>query len=85
MVTEDVTLIAEFELDGDETSVENIKESSIIVYVRDRVIYVEGIEEDYHVLDAAGRLIYSGSDAALALPRGVYVVVVGDEVENVVL
>ena len=72
-----------FELDG--TPVEDVDESSMMIYVQDGTLYVEGAETDYHVLDAAGRLIYSGRDAQLSLPRGVYVVVVGDEVEKVVI
>ena len=84
VVTEDVELMAEFEEDG-KTLVDNVDESSVMIYVQNGVIYVEGAETDYHVLDAAGRLIYSGRDAQLSLPRGVYVVVGGDEVEKVVL
>jgi hypothetical protein len=83
VVTEYVELIARFELD--ETPVDNVYESSVIIYVQDAMVHVEGAETDYHVLDAAGRLIYTGRDAVLSLPRGVYVVVVGDEVEKVVL
>ena len=82
-VTEDITLTVEFGLDG--TPVDNVDESSVMIYVQNGVIYVEGAETDYHVLDAAGRLIYSGRDAQLSLPRGVYVVVVGGEVEKVVI
>jgi hypothetical protein len=83
VVVEDIELRAEFELDG--TPVDNVDESSVMIYVQNGVIYVEGAETDYHVLDAAGRLIYLGRDAQLLLPRGVYVVVVGDEVEKVVI
>ena len=82
-VTEDITLTVEFGLDG--TPVDNVDESSVMIYVQNGVIYVEGAETDYHVLDAAGRLIYTGRDAVLSLPRGVYVVVVGGEVEKVVI
>jgi hypothetical protein len=48
-------------------------------------LHVEGAETDYYVLDMAGRLIYSGRDTELQLPRGVYVVNVGGEVQKVVL
>ncbi len=78
----DVELYAYFKAS---TDVENSRITSAVVYSNNGVLYVDGAEADYHVLDAAGRLVYSGSDAALALPRGVYVVVVGDEVEKVVL
>ena len=64
---------------------DNVDELSVMIYVQNGVIYVEGAETDYYVLDAAGRLIYSGRDAQLSLPRGVYVVVVGGEVEKVVI
>ena len=84
VVTEDVELMAKFEED-DKTMDDNVDESSVIVYVQDGVIYIEGAETDYHVLDAAGRLIYSGRDAQLSLPRGVYAIAVGGEVEKVVI
>ena len=83
VVVEDIELRAEFELAG--TPVDNVDESSVMIYVQNGVIYVEGAETDYHVLDATGRLIYTGRDAVLSLPCGVYVVVVGDEVEKVVI
>ena len=35
--------------------------------------------------DVNGRLIYSGRESALSLPRGVYVVNVGGEVQKVVI
>ncbi|MBQ8722232.1 MAG: leucine-rich repeat protein [Paludibacteraceae bacterium] len=84
VVTEDVELMAEFEED-DKTMDDNVDESSVIVYVQDGVFYIEGADADYNVFDASGRLIYSGRDAQLSLPRGVYVIVVGGEVEKVVI
>ena len=84
VVTEDVELMAEFEED-DKTMDDNVDESSVIVYVQDGVIYIEGADADYNVFDASGQLIYTGRDAQLQLPRGVYVIAVGGEVEKVVI
>ncbi|MBO5085610.1 MAG: hypothetical protein J6A44_03885, partial [Paludibacteraceae bacterium] len=84
VVTEEVELMAEFEED-DKTMDDNVDESSVIVYVQDGVIYIEGADADYNVFDASGRLIYTGRDAQLSLPRGVYMIAVGGEVEKVVL
>ena len=81
---DDVELYAYFVIET-ETDVENSRITSAEVYSNNGMLHVEGAEEDYHVLDAAGRSVYSGCDAAVSLPRGVYVVVVGDEVEKVVL
>ena len=67
------------------TGLENSVISSANVYGNNGTLYVEGAETDYHVLDAAGRLVYSGRESALSLPRGVYVVNVGGEVQKVVL
>ena len=80
---EDVELYAYFRVAG--TGLENSVISSANVYGNNGVLYVEGAETDYYVLDAAGRLIYTGRDAQLQLPRGVYVVAVGGEVQKVVL
>lgn len=66
-------------------NVENSLISSANVYVNNGVLYVECAESDYQVLDAAGRLIYSGCEAEVRLPRGVYVVCVDGEVQKVIL
>ena len=81
---EDVELYAYFRVAGT-TNVETSVISSASVYGSNGVLYVEGAETDYYVLDAVGRLIYTGRDAQLQLPRGVYVVAVGGEVQKVVL
>ena len=83
LVTEDMTITAEFRVAG--TGLENSVILSASVYGNNGVLYVEGAETDYHVLDASGRLIYSGRDAQLHLPRGVYVIAVGGEVQKVVI
>ena len=82
VITEDLTLTAEFALD--ETPVEDTEESSVIVYVHDGMVYVEGVEEDYHVLDAMGRLVYKGHESILLLPRGVYVIRIGNEEQKII-
>ena len=79
----DVELYAHFQVKG--TGLENSVISSANVYSRNGILHVEGAENDYYVLDMAGRLIYSGRDTELQLPRGVYVVNVGGEVQKVVL
>ena len=84
-VMEDMTITAEFAPIGTETFVENLDGSTINIYSNNGVLYVDGLLADYQVFDVNGRLIYTGCDAMLSLPRGVYVVVVGDEVEKVVL
>ena len=80
----DVELYAYFRVD-ETTNVESSMILSVNVYGSNGVLYVEGVETDYHVLDAAGRLIYTGRNAQLSLPRGVYVIAVGGEVEKIVL
>ena len=84
-LTEDTELYARFRIESEITNVETSKISVAEVYSRDGVLYVEGAESDYHVLDMAGRLIYSGRQSALNLPRGVYLVTIAGEVEKVVL
>ena len=67
------------------TSIENAENANVAIYSVGGVLYVDGLSADYQVFDINGRLVYSGRDAVLLLPRGVYVVVVGDEVEKIVL
>ena len=83
IVTEDIILSAEFELD--ETPVENVEIISANIYSSNGKLHVEGAETDYYVLDMAGRLIYSGRDAEVQLPRGVYLVTIKGEVQKIVL
>ncbi|MBR5823553.1 MAG: leucine-rich repeat domain-containing protein [Paludibacteraceae bacterium] len=83
VVTENIKLNATFELD--ETPVENVQITSANVYSRDGKLHVEGAETDYYILDMSGRLVYSGRDAQLQLPRGVYVVNIAGEVQKVII
>ena len=64
---------------------ENSVISSANVYGGNGIFYVENAETDYYVLDAAGRLIYTGRNAQLQLPHGVYVIAIGGEVQKVVI
>ena len=57
----------------------------MVVYTQGGMIYVEGVETDYNIFDAFGRLIYTGRESVLSLPRGVYVVAIGDKIKKVVL
>ena len=79
----DVELYAYFQIKG--TGLENSVISSANVYANNGVLYVDGAETDYHILDMSGRLIYSGRDTQVQLPRGVYVVSVNGEIQKVVL
>lgn len=81
-VQSDLIIIAQYE---EITNVENAVEERVAIYVIDGVLHIEDVDKDYRVLDAVGRLIYSGRESVLSLPCGVYVVVVGDVVEKVVL
>ncbi|MBR4154991.1 MAG: leucine-rich repeat domain-containing protein [Paludibacteraceae bacterium] len=82
-VTEDMTITAEFA--KEEVNVENIQITSANIYSRNGKLHVEGAETDYYILDMSGRLIYSGRDTQVQLPRGVYVVSVNGELQKVVL
>ena len=87
ILTEDTKLYAYFRIaqGGNPVDIETSKISSANVYANGGVLYVEGATSDYHVLDAAGRLVYSGSQTVLTLPRGIYLVTINGEVEKIVL
>lgn len=72
-------------VDNMPTDVENTDALSVVVYTQGGLLYVEGVETDYNVFDSTGKLIYTGRDAQLSLPRGVYMITVGGEVEKVVI
>ena len=85
-LTEDIEIYARFRISKNtEVNLETSKIKSANVYSRDGKLHVEGAETDYYVLDMAGRLIYSGRDAEVQLPRGVYLVTIKGEVQKIVL
>ena len=83
-LTEDIELYAYFKV-ADATNIETSKISSANIYTTNGTLHIEGATENYHILDAAGRLIYSGNTTTLQLPRGIYLVTMGGEVEKIVL
>ena len=70
---------------GEDTSIENAENANVAIYSVGGMLYVDGLSADYQVFDVNGRLVYSGRESALSLPRGVYVVAIGGEVEKVVI
>ncbi len=83
-LTEDIELYAYFKV-ADATNVETSKISSANIYTTNGTLHIEGATENYHILDAAGRLIYSGNATTLTLPRGIYLVTINGEVEKIAL
>ena len=83
-LTEDIELYAYFKV-AEATNLETSKISSANIYTTNGTLHIEGATENYHILDAAGRLIYSGNATTLTLPRGIYLVTMGGEVEKIVL
>ena len=83
-ITENTELYAYFKV-AEATNVETSKISSANIYTTNGTLHIEGATSDYHILDAAGRLIYSGNATTLTLPRGIYLVTINGEVEKIVL
>ena len=79
---DNVELYAYFKV-ADATNVETSKISSANIYTTNGTLHIEGATENYHILDAAGRLIYSGNATTLTLPRGIYLITMGGEVEKI--
>jgi uncharacterized repeat protein (TIGR02543 family) len=86
-LTEDTEIYARFtmSIEGPTTDIENSKISSANVYSRNNTLYVENTTEKYFVLDASGRLIYSGNKNSITLPSGVYFVTINGMVQKVIL
>ena len=86
-LTENTELYAYFQIaqGGNPVNLETSKISSANIYTTNGTLHIEGATENYHILDAAGRLIYSGNASTLTLPRGIYLVTMGSEVEKIVL
>jgi hypothetical protein len=67
------------------TNVENIGITSAKVYIEDGILIVEGTTKDCYVYDMLGRTLYAGRDTRLYLATGVYVVQIGNEIQQVVM
>ena len=87
VLTEDTKLYAYFKIaqGGNPVNLETSKISSANIYTTNGTLHIEDATTDYHILDAAGRLIYSGNASTLTLPRGIYLVTINGEVEKIVL
>ena len=87
VLPEDTKLYAYFKMSSGENPVnlETSKIQSANVYTNNGILHVEGAETNYHVLDAAGRLIYSGNASTLSLPRGIYLITINGETQKIVL
>ena len=81
---ENIELYAYFKV-AEATNLETSKISSANIYTTNGTLHIEGATGNYHILDAAGRLIYFGNASTLTLPRGIYLVTMGGEVEKIVL
>jgi hypothetical protein len=86
-LTENIEVYARFQMaqGGTPVDLETSKISSANIYTTNGTLHIEGATENYHILDAAGRLIYSGNATTLTLPRGIYLVTINGEVEKIVL
>ena len=78
-----IVAVPEFNEDG--TGVENFESVDVVIYSQGGVLYIEGLNSDYRLFDATGKLIYSGCDAQLSLPRGMYLLNVGDKTYKVAM
>lgn len=85
VVTQNITLAAEFMFKEEQTNIESVENDKCVVYYENGVIRVNNGGKEYYVYDAVGKLVYSGTKISIVLPRGVYMIVVGDEVEKVVI
>ena len=82
-VTDDTTITAEFRVAS--TPVENTTDSNIQIFTTNNTLHIEGAQTDYHILDVAGRLIYSGNATTLTLPRGIYLITIAGETQKIIL
>jgi hypothetical protein len=80
----DVELIANFRLEETLVDIE-FTESDVVVYVRDNVLYIENIAINYQLYDIFGRKLYDGLEGAVKLMRGVYLIVIGNEVVKIIV
>jgi hypothetical protein len=62
-----------------------IQTQKMIVYTHNQTLYVEGIKDDYYVLDMTGNVVYYGQSSVVPLPYGVYMIVADGERHKVMI
>lgn len=62
-----------------------IQTQKMIVYTHNQTLYVEGIKDDYYVLDMIGNVVYYGQSSVVPLPYGVYMIVADGERHKVMI
>ena len=65
--------------------IDGIEGDNVVIYTQNGVLYVEGINSDYHLFDATGKLIYTGKDAQMTLPKGIYLLNVEGKIYKVAM
>lgn len=65
--------------------VSNAPISDANIYAVDGQLHVDGVVDNYKVYDFSGHLIYEGNNPSLNLAKGIYIIVVGDKTQKVVL
>lgn len=74
IVTEDIELVAEFRAISIGTDINDTQTQKMRIYTKKQTLYVEGIENEYYVFNATGKVIYYGKSPMITLPCGVYIV-----------
>ncbi|MBR5189929.1 MAG: leucine-rich repeat domain-containing protein, partial [Paludibacteraceae bacterium] len=83
VITKDIELSAIFE--HIDTSTENILDNQTNIHSNNGVLHILGETIDYQILDISGRLIYRGNQATLPLPRGIYLIIIENKAQKIVL
>ncbi|WP_366944475.1 leucine-rich repeat protein [uncultured Barnesiella sp.] len=83
VVTKLVDLVAEF---VSSSGIETQTDKGMLIYVKNRTLYVENVEGDYRVYTTTGQLVYAGHATTVSLAdAGVYVVCTSDSSQKVVV
>lgn len=67
------------------TAIDENKESTLVIYTQNGLLYVGGVETDYWVFDTTGKLVYNGRNNQLLLPKGVYIIKTEKKTQKIVL
>lgn len=84
IVSEDIELTTYF-TEEKTTTIDNINESNINLYVNNKTIFFKEIKTNYKIFNSSGKLIYIGNKPAITLPQGLYIITIEDNIEKVIL
>ena len=65
--------------------IDNQTQQDVLIYSNSNTIYFDGLITEYQIFNISGVMVYQGSETAVTLSNGIYIVRINNQVKKVVL